>query len=65
MTDHTLPEIRTERSLVDSSTVATTHDSERIKVEPTLNVFPHPHPSLKFNGYARKRGPTIIAKNGE
>ncbi|ORY92658.1 hypothetical protein BCR35DRAFT_298138 [Leucosporidium creatinivorum] len=61
---HTLPEIRTERSLVDSSTVATTHDTERIKVEPTFHPFPHPHPSLKFNGYSHKKGPTIIAKNG-
>lgn len=64
LADHTLPEIRSGRSLADSSTVGTLLDSSRVKVEPAFAAFPHPYPTVRFNGYSYKKGPTIIAKNG-
>lgn len=62
--DHVLQGKHDAHELADRSTVPTLIDESRVRVEPTLDTFPFPHPSLKFNSYARKRGPTIIAKNG-
>ncbi|GAA5896936.1 hypothetical protein JCM8208_006117 [Rhodotorula glutinis] len=50
--------------LADRSTLPTLMDESRVRVEPTLDLYPYPHPSLKFNSYAHKRGPTILARNG-
>ncbi|BGP39963.1 hypothetical protein JCM10450v2_003943 [Rhodotorula kratochvilovae] len=61
---HILPGKWHGRELADRSTVPTLIDESRVRVEPTLEHFPFVHPSLKFNSYANKRGPTIIAKNG-
>lgn len=61
---HVVPERLSEWELANHATVPSALDTSRIKVEPTWNLFPHPYPSLKFNLYARKRGPTILAKNG-
>jgi hypothetical protein len=61
---HTLPSVKTERELADSATIATLLNESRIHVEPSWTFFPVPHPTLQFNGYSVKKGPTIIAKNG-
>ncbi|KAK4047025.1 hypothetical protein OIO90_006346 [Microbotryomycetes sp. JL221] len=61
---HTLPSVESGSDLVDRSTVATGIESSRLKVEGALALFPHPYPTVKFNGYAYKKGPTIKAKNG-
>ena len=53
---HTLPTVEYEHDLVDRATVATELDSSRIKVQPAWALFPHPYPTVKFNGYAYKRG---------
>ncbi|KPV75495.1 uncharacterized protein RHOBADRAFT_53467 [Rhodotorula graminis WP1] len=50
--------------LADRSTLPTLVEESRVRVEPTLDLYPYPHPSLKFNSYAHKRGPTILARNG-
>ncbi|KAM0787737.1 hypothetical protein ACM66B_003794 [Microbotryomycetes sp. NB124-2] len=61
---HTLPSVHDAADLVDRSTVATSIDSSRLKVEGALALLPHPYSTVKFNGYAYKNGPTIKAKNG-
>lgn len=49
---------------MDRSTVPTLLDQSRVRVSPGFETFPFPHPTLKFNVYSHKRGPTILAKNG-
>ncbi|GAA5822561.1 hypothetical protein JCM3770_006312 [Rhodotorula araucariae] len=61
---HVLPGKWYGRELADRSTVPTILEESRVRVEPTLEHFPFVHPSIKFNSYANKRGPTILAKNG-
>lgn len=61
---HTLPTVEPAHDIVDKATVGTSLSSSRIKVDPALALLPHPYPTVKFNGYAYKRGPTIVAKNG-
>lgn len=36
----------------------------RVRVEPSYQLLPFPHPILLFNFYAKKEGPTVLAKNG-
>ncbi|GAA5999059.1 fasciclin domain-containing protein [Rhodotorula paludigena] len=61
---HILPGKYHPKELADRSTIATSLNATRVRVEPSIDFFPFPHPTLKFNGYARKVGPTILAKNG-
>ncbi|GAA5862027.1 hypothetical protein JCM1840_006912 [Sporobolomyces johnsonii] len=61
---HVIPEVKTGRELADVTTVPTLLTDSRLNVQPTFHWFPFPHPSIKFNYYAHKRGPTILAKNG-
>lgn len=53
---HTLPTVESAHDLVDKATVATELESSRIKVQPAWALFPHPYPTIKFNGYVYKRG---------
>ncbi|GAA5966097.1 hypothetical protein JCM21900_006444 [Sporobolomyces salmonicolor] len=61
---HVIPETKTGRELADVTTVPTLLTDSRVNVQPTFHWFPFPHPGLKFNYYAYKKGPTILAKNG-
>ncbi|BGP08023.1 hypothetical protein JCM10049v2_003868 [Rhodotorula toruloides] len=61
---HVIPESQNSHDLVDRSTVPTLLDESRVRVSPGFETFPFPHPTLKFNVYSHKRGPTVIAKNG-
>lgn len=62
---HVIPEDAADpHELADRATLPTLLTDERVRVSPALRGFPIPHPSLTFNVYAEKRGPTILAKNG-
>ncbi|GAA5943467.1 uncharacterized protein JCM15063_006481 [Sporobolomyces koalae] len=61
---HVVPGRRQAHDLADSSTLATLLDDSRINVRPGLDWRPFPHPTIRFNVYVEKRGPTILAKNG-
>ncbi|GAA5989620.1 hypothetical protein JCM10908_000556 [Rhodotorula pacifica] len=61
---HIIPEAAEAQDLVDRATLPTLLTDERVRVSPSFSGFPFPHPTLKFNVYAEKRGPTILAKNG-
>ncbi|BGP24601.1 flocculin [Rhodotorula toruloides] len=61
---HVIPESQNSHELMDRSTVPTLLDESRVRVSPGFETFPFPHPTLKFNVYSHKRGPTVIAKNG-
>ncbi|GAA5824287.1 hypothetical protein JCM11251_001597 [Rhodosporidiobolus azoricus] len=61
---HTIPHSISPHDLADHSTVPTLIKESRVRVEPALAPFPFPHPTLRFNHYASKRGPFIKAKNG-
>ncbi|GAA6063993.1 hypothetical protein JCM10212_002425, partial [Sporobolomyces blumeae] len=61
---HVLPGRRQVGDLVNVATSATLLEQSRVKVSTGLAWRPYPHPGLKFNQYADKRGPTVLAKNG-
>ncbi|GAA5878519.1 hypothetical protein JCM16303_002107 [Sporobolomyces ruberrimus] len=61
---HVIPGRRQGHDLAEVSTVATLIEESRVRVSPGLDWRPFPHPTLKFNYYSSKRGPTILAKNG-
>ncbi|GAA6002327.1 hypothetical protein JCM10207_001065 [Rhodosporidiobolus poonsookiae] len=61
---HVVPHALTPRYIADHSTIPSGYVEARIRVEPALARFPFPHPTLRFNHYAWKRGPLIKAKNG-
>ncbi|GAA5907633.1 uncharacterized protein JCM6883_001841 [Sporobolomyces salmoneus] len=61
---HVIPGRRQPHDLAEVSTVATLLEDSRLRVSPGFDWRPLPHPTLKFNYYVSKRGPTIIAKNG-
>ncbi|SCV74284.1 BQ2448_6716 [Microbotryum intermedium] len=60
---HTLPSELGEWELASSSTVETSLNTSRVKVETSFALFPHPYRTIKFNGYASKKL-TVKAKNG-
>ena len=62
--DHVIPGRRQPHDLAEVSTVATLLEDSRLRVSPGFDWTPLPHPTLKFNYYVSKRGPTILAKNG-
>lgn len=61
---HVIPGRRQPHDLAEVSTVATLLEDSRLRVSPGFDWTPLPHPTLKFNYYVSKRGPTILAKNG-
>ncbi|GAA5978281.1 hypothetical protein JCM11641_001158 [Rhodosporidiobolus odoratus] len=61
---HIVPQVEYPHKLADHSTIPSLHADSRIRVAPALDRFPFPHPTLRFNHYAWKRGPVIKAKNG-
>ncbi|GAA5910753.1 hypothetical protein JCM6882_002070 [Rhodosporidiobolus microsporus] len=61
---HVVPHAVYPRHLADHSTVPTLLEDSRVRIEPALAHFPFPHPTIRFNHYAYKRGPFIKAKNG-
>lgn len=62
--DHVLPGRRQGHDLAEVSTAATLIEDSRVNVRPGFDFLPFPHPTLKFNYYSSKRGPTVLAKNG-
>lgn len=63
--DHVIPGRRQPRDLAEVSTVATLLEDSRVRVSAGFDWTPlPPHPTVKFNYYVSKRGPTILAKNG-
>ncbi|GAA5829746.1 hypothetical protein JCM3766R1_001290 [Sporobolomyces carnicolor] len=62
---HVIPGRRQPRDLAEVSTVATLLEDSRVRVSAGFDWTPlPPHPTVKFNYYVSKRGPTILAKNG-
>lgn len=61
---HVIPGRRQAHDLADISTAATLLEDSRLRVSSGLDWRPLPHPTIKFNYYVSKRGPTILAKNG-